>query len=211
MKRYIIEVEGGKIFSYAADNLRLMKPHGDKFYLARKFSAYWEWFTEETAVDELDICFIYSNESDTIEQIKNAAQKLPHSEISKWQMAEIVNFFTTYRDEPLKENFRWDENLRQLIFDDGKFFKVDGLSDFIMDSERLFKPPKKFKIKVYTPPEKPDRIEELKIKNEVPALQKFLESPEFPHEFQEKISASDFQKYIAEQIDGQCDKVSFKS
>lgn len=94
MRRYIIEVEGEKIFSYSADGLRLMKPHGDKFYLARKFSAYWEWFTEETAVDELDICFIYSDESVTIEQIKNAAQKFPHSENSKWQIAELRKFFT---------------------------------------------------------------------------------------------------------------------
>ena len=93
MRRYIIEVEDGKIFSYAAAGLRLMKPHGDKFYSARKFSAYWVWFTEEIAADELDICFIYSGEPATIEQIKNTAQKFPHAEKSTWQMTELRNFF----------------------------------------------------------------------------------------------------------------------
>lgn len=209
--RYIIEVESGKIFSYATDSLRLMRPHGDKFYLARKFSAYWEWFTEETAIDELDICFIYSNESTTIEQIKNAAQKFSHSEISKWQMAELKEFFTKYRNEPLQENFHWDENLRQIIFDDGKIFKVDGLSDFILESEKFSEPPKKFKIKVYTPPDKLDKSEKLKIEDEFLTPKKTLEAPELPSEFQEKISARDLQKYIDEQINGQCDKVSFKS
>lgn len=161
MRRYIIEVEDGKIFSYAAAGLRLMRPHGDKFYSAGKFSAYWEWFTEETAVDELDICFIYSGESATIEQIKDAAQKFPHAENSTWQMAELRKFFTKYRDEPLKENFRWDENLRQISFDDGKIFKVDGLSDLILIPEKISEPSKKSKIRVYTPPERPIKNEEL--------------------------------------------------
>ena len=211
MKRYIIEFEDGKIFSYAAAGSRLMRPHGDKFYPAGKFSAYWAWFMEETAVDELDICFIYSGEPATIEQIKDAAQKFPHPENSTWQMAELRKFFTKYRNEPLKENFHWDENLQQIIFDDGKIFKVDGLSNLILETEKFSEPPKKFKIKVYTPPEKPISNEELEISNEVPEPKKFLEPLELPAEFQEKISASDLQKYIAEQTDGQCDKVSFKS
>ena len=209
MRRYIIEVENGKIFSYAAAGLRLMKPHGDKFYSAGKISAYWEWFTEETAVDELDICFIYSGEPATIEQIKDAAQKFPHAENSTWQMTELRNFLTKYRDEPLKENFRWDENLRQIIFDDGKILKVDGLSDLILIPEKTSETPKKSKITVYIPPEIIDK--ELEIGNEVPKPKKFSESIELPTGFQEKISASDLQKYIAEQTDGQCDKVSFKS
>lgn len=188
-----------------------MRPHGDKFYSARKISAYWEWFTEETAVDELDICFIYSDESATIEQIKDAAQKFLHAENSTWQMAELREFFSEYRDEPLKENFRWDENFRQIIFDDGKIFKVAGLSDLILEPEKISEPPKKFKIRVYTPPEKPIRHEELEISNGVPEPKKISEPPELPAEFQEKISASDLQKYITEQTDGQCDKVSFKS
>ena len=204
MRRYIIEVEDGKIFSYAAAGLRLMRPHGDKFYSAGNLSAYWEWFTEETAVDELDICFIYSGETATIEQIKDAAQKFPHPENSTWQMAELRNFFTKYRDEPLKENFRWDENLRQIIFDDEKIFKVDGLSDLILEPEKISEPPKKFKIRVYTPPKK-------SIGNEVPEPEKFSEPTELPAEPQEKISASDLQKYIAERTAGQCDTVSFKS
>lgn len=211
MKRYIIEVEEGKVFSYAVAGLRLMRPHGDKFYSVGKLSAYWEWFTEETAVDELDICFIYSGEQATIEQIKNTAQKFPHSENSTWRIAELRDFFTKYRDEPLKENFRWDENLRQIIFDDGKIFKVEGLSDLIFGPEKISEPPKKFKITVYTPPEKPIRNEELEIRNDIPEPKKSLEPLELPAEFQEKISASDLQKYIAEQTDGQCDKVSFKS
>lgn len=188
-----------------------MRPHGDKFYSAGKFSAYWAWFTEEIAADELDICFIYSGEPATIEQIKNAAQKFPHAENSTWQMAELRKFFTKYRDEPLKENFHWDENLRQIISDDGKIFKLDGLSDLILEPEKISEPLKKFKIKVYTPPEKTIRNEESAISSEVPEPKKSLESLELPTEFQEKISASDLQKYIAEQTDGQCDTVSFKS
>ena len=211
LRRYIIEVEGGKIFSYAAAGLRLMKPHGDKFYPAGKISSYWEWFTEETAVDELDICFIYSGEPATIEQIKSAAQKFPHAENSTWQMSELRKFFTSYRDEPLKENFRWDESLQQIIFDDGKIFKVEGLSTLILEPEKISEPPKKFKIKVYVPPKESIRNEELGIREEVPEPKKFSEPLELLAEFQEKISASDLQKYIAEQTDGQCDKVSFKA
>ena len=204
MNRYIIEVEDGKIFSYAAAGSRLMRPHGDKFYSAENLSAYWEWFTEETAVDELDICFIFSDEFATIEQLKNAAQKFPHPENSTWQMAELRNFFTKYRDEPLKENFHWDENLRQIIFDDGKIFTVDGLADLILEPEKISEPPKKFKITVYTPPKK-------SIRHDVSEPKKFSEPTELPAESQEKISASDLQKYIAEQTAGQCDTVSFKS
>jgi len=211
LRRYIIEVEDGKIFSYAAAGLRLMRPHGDKFYSAGKISSYWEWFTEETVVDELDICFIYSGKSATIEQIKKAAQKFPHAENSTWQMAELRKFFTSYRDEPLKENFRWEESLRQIIFDDGKIFKVEGLSDLILEPEKISEPPKKFKIKVYVPHKEATRNEELEIRAEVPKPKKFSEPLELPNEFQEKISASDLRKYIAEQTDGQCDKVSFKS
>lgn len=205
MRRYIIEVDDDKIFSYAESGSRLMLPHGDKFYSAGNFSEYWEWFTEETAVDELDICFICSGEPATIEQIKDAAQKFPHAKNSTWQMAELRKFFTKYRDEPLKENFRWDENLRQIIFDDGKIFKVDGLSELILDSEKISESPKKFKIRVYTPPERPIRNEELGIRNEVSEPKKLSEPPELPAESQEKISASDLQKYIAEQTEGQCD------
>ena len=95
--------------------------------------------------------------------------------------------------------------------EDGKIFKVDGLSDLILEPEKISEPLKKFKIKVYTPPKKTIRNEELEISNEVPEPKKFSEALELPAEFQEKISASDLQKYIAEQTDGQCDKVSFKS
>ena len=211
MKRYIIEVEDGKIFSYATAGLRLMRPHGDKFYSAKKLSAYLEWFTEETAVDELDICFIYSDDSATIEQIKNTAQKFPHAEKSTWQMTELKNFFRNYRDEQLKENFRWDENLRQIIFDNGKIFKVDGLSDLILEAEKISTPHKKFKIKVYTPPEKSIKNSELEIMNEDSPLRKSSKPLNLPAEFQEKISANDLQKYIEEQTSEQCDKVSFRS
>lgn len=207
MGRYIIEIDDGKIFSYAAAGLRLMKPHGDKFYSAGNFSAYWAWFAEEIAADELDICFIYSGEPTTIEQIKAAALKFPHAENSTWQMAELRKFFTKYRDEPLKENFHWDENLRQIIFDDGKIFKVDGLSNLILEPEKISEPPKKFKIRVITP-SKEKVLPEVEPKK----ITKHEKLPlELPTEFQEKISASDLQKYIAEQTNGQCDKVSFKS
>ena len=211
MKRYIIEIEDGKIFSYATDGFRLMRPHGDKFYLANKFSAYWEWFTEETAIEELDICFIYSGDLSTIEQIKNAARKFPHSKNSTWQIAELSKFFTKYRVEPLKENFCWNENLRQIIFNDGKIFKVDGLSNFILESEKISESLKNFKIRVYTPPEKTNRNEESDIINKNPKPKKISKLTELPAKFQEKISASDLQTYIAEQIGGQCDEVLFKS
>ena len=107
---------------------------------------------------------------------------------------ELRNFFRNYRDEQLKENFRWDENLRQIIFDNGKIFKVDGLSDLILEPEKISTPPKKFKIKVYTPPEKSIKNSELEIMNEDSPLRKSSKPLNLPAEFQEKNPLALFKK-----------------
>ena len=211
MKRYIIEIDAEKIFSYEAEgcgqnfHCRLMKPHGDKFYTAGKFLDYWAWFAEETADGKPDICFIYvEDERQTLERLKKDAPKLKNS---TWEMSELKKFFTEYRDATSKENFRWEDG--KIIFDDGRIFNLDGVANFILSdkTEPAREQPKpKFRVKVYTPPvnqeEPPEEISNPE--KDIPPL------IDLPDEFKEKISVEDFQNYIEEQTGGQCDKVSFK-
>lgn len=214
MKRYIIELEGRKIFSYEAEGCdknfrcRLMKPHGDKFYSTEKYLRYWSWFEAETAAEEPNICFICSAEElFAVEKLKNAA---PNINDSSWQMSELKKFFMEYRDEPLKENFHWDGSHREIIFDGGKILRLDGvnLSDESEPAEEISPPKSKFRVRVYSPPaeqknfEPPEKI--LEPEKNIP------ESSASPAELKEKISAEDLRTYIEEQTDGQCNGISFK-
>ena len=221
MSRYIIEIGAGKIFSYEATGVgeqircRLLKPHGDKFHSAENHWAYWDWFEAETAVDELDACFICpESERQTVERLRNAAQIFKQAEHSTWRRSELKKFFTTYRDEPTTENFTLEVDDCRLTFADGKIFLLAGLSTFVLTddappAEKTSPPKSKFKVKVYQPPaqvpEKSSEPEPSEPEKNIP------QASAEPIESQEKISAEDLRSYIDKQTDEQCAGVSFKS
>ena len=216
MKKYIIEVEAGKIFSYSADEQRLLKPHGDKFYHSEKISSYWNWFIEETATENPNVCFIFcESEQKTIDKIKKSAPKFFYLDEASWNLLEIKNFFSKYRNELLKTEFHFDEILHKIIFDDEKIFKVDGLfNKLIIDAAKVPETPKKFKVKVFTPTiqKKLDNdVLKKNLLNKSSKPQEFYKPIEVFDKSQEKISAKDLQSYIEEQTDEQCNNFSFKT
>ena len=213
--KYIIEIGAGKIFSYEATGsgkqfiCRPLRPHGDRFYAAQDYSAYWAWFEEETAVVEPDVCFVCPEaERQILERLKDAAQKIfKHAKPTTWKRSELKRFFTLYRDEPTAENFSWDENSCRLTFRDETIFLLASLSTFAFedDTESKSSPSKsKFKVKVYQPPA------QVPEQTSVPETNIPQASAE-PVESKEKISAEDLRSYINEQTFAQCDGVSFKS
>lgn len=223
MNKYIIELDGKKIFTYEAEgagenfSCRLMRPHGDKFHSARKIRSYWEWFKEETAIEEPHIFFIYAPEElPTLEKLKSAAPQVRRAADTAWQMSELRKFFAEYRDEPLRENFHWEETSRQIVFDGGKVLNLEGLPSFTLtDDKPVEETPttRKFRVKVYAPPAEQQNLD-VEQKNFEPEKismpEDISESAELSDEWKEKISAEDLQSYIEEQTDGQCDRVSFK-
>lgn len=223
MSRYIIEIDAGKIFSYEVTGVgeqihcRLLKPHGDKFHSAENHWAYWGWFEAETAVDELDACFICpEGERQTLDRLRNAAQIFKQAEHSTWRRSELKKFFTAYRDEPTTELFTLEADACRLTFADGKIFLLAGLSTFALTDdappvEKLSPPPKtKFKVKVYQPPAQvPEKISEPEQSSE--PEKNIPQAGAEPVESQEKISAEDLRSYIDKQTDKQCIGVSFKS
>ena len=224
MSRYIIEIGAGKIFSYEATGVgeqircRLLKPHGDKFHSAENHWAYWDWFEAETAVDELDACFICpEDERQILERLRNAAQIFKHAEHSTWRCSELKKFFAAYRDEPTTENFTLEAEACRLTFAGGKIFLLAGLSTFALTddappAEKTSTPPKtKFKVKVYQPPaQSPPNVVAPPEKISVPE-KNIPQAGAEPVESQEKISAEDLRSYIDKQTDEQCAGVSFKS
>ena len=223
MNKYIIELDGKKIFTYEAEGAnksfrcRLMRPHGDRFYSAGKYWIYWTWFEAETAIEEPHIFFICPPEGlPTLEKLKNAAPQFRYAEDTAWQMSELRKFFAEYREEPLKENFHWEETSRQIIFDGGKVLNLEGLPSFTLTDDKPVEetpPPRKFRVKVYAPPVEQENLDVEQKKSEPEEISKpedIPESAELPAELKEKISAEDLQSYIDEQTDGQCDRVSFK-
>ena len=190
MNKYIIELDGKKIFTYEAEGAnksfrcRLMKPHGDKFYSAGKIWSYWSWFEAETAIEEPHIFFICSPEDlPTLEKLKSAAPKFRCVEDTAWQMSELKKFLAEQRGEP-PEPAHVEEP-----------------------------PPRKFKVQVYAPPVEQQNLDVEQKKSEPEKISQPEDIPdlsELPEELREKISAEDLQSYIEEQTVGQCDGVSFK-
>ncbi len=190
MNKYIIEIDGKKIFTYEAEGAdknfrcRLMKPHGDKFHSAGKIWSYWSWFEAETAIEEPHIFFICSPEDlPTLEKLKSAAPKFHCVEDTTWQISELKKFLAEQRGEPPE----------------------------LPPVEET--PPRKFRVKVYAPPAEQQNLDVEQKKSEPENISKpedISESAELPEEWREKISAEDLQSYIEEQTGGQCDGVSFK-
>lgn len=211
MHKYIIEFDGGKIFSHEmkrGGDWQLLRPHGDKFYSAEKFSAYWRWFAE-SAGDEVAICFVCPVEEIPLaEKIIAAAPKFNCAQDSTWKLSELKNFFLTCH--PTKENFTWDETLSEIIFDCGQKFRLSGTGNFSLTDDT--EPPEKisapkFTVKVYSPVERkkiPEPVTQ-DTSEEIPASE-----IQPPADAKEKVTAEDLRDYITEQTDGQCDKVSFK-
>ncbi len=186
MNKYIIELDGKKIFTYEAEGAdknfrcRLMKPHGDKFHSAGKIWSYWDWFKDETAIEEPHIFFICSPEDlPTLEKLKSAAPKFHCVEDSTWQMSDLKKFLAEQRGEPIEPS-------------------------------PVEETPRKFRVKVYTPPVEQQNLDVEQKKSEPEKISKPENISELPEEWLEKISAEDLQNYIEEQTDGQCDRVSFK-
>ena len=218
MKRYIIEIDADKIFTYEAtgggDNFacRLLKPHGDKFHSTENHWDYWDWFAEETAAVELDACFLCpEDERQTLERLRNAAQDFTHAEQSSWRRSELKKFFATYRDAPTAKNFSWDAC--RLTFDDGKIFLLANLSTFVLTDDappaaKVSPPPKtKAKVRVWQPAAQSKPLEKISAPE-----QKIPQTPSAePAEAREKISAADLQNFIAAQTHGQCAGESRKS
>ena len=225
MSRYIIEIGAGKIFSYEVTGVgeqircRLLKPHGDKFHSAKDHWAYWDWFEAETAVDELDACFICpEDERQILKHLRSAAQIFKQAEHSTWLRSELKKFFATYRDEPTQENFTLEVDACRLTFDGGKIFLLAGLSTFALTddappAEKTSPTPKKtkFKVKVYQPPAQSTPPSAVPPETNSESEQNIPQSSAEPVESQEKISAEDLRSYIDKQTNEQCAGVSFKS
>lgn len=222
MNRYIIEIDAGKIFSYeVADDgkhfgCRLLRPHGDRFYAAGDWSAYWDWFAGETAAAEPDICFVCpETERLILERLKDAALNcFKHAEPSTWKRSELKKFFSIYRDEPTAENFSWDATNCLLTFSDGKIFFLAGLSTFALhdnlEPKNSSSSKSKFKVKVYQPPAQvPEKISEPEKSSE--PEKNIPQASAEPVEPKEKISAEDLRSFIDEQTNEQCADVSIKS
>ncbi|MBR0061372.1 MAG: hypothetical protein IJP68_07815 [Selenomonadaceae bacterium] len=191
MNKYIIEIDGKKIFTYEAEGedknfrCRLMRPHGDKFHSAKKIWSYWTWFEAETAIEEPHIFFICSPENlTTLEKLKSAAPKFHCVEDTTWQMSELKKILAEQRGEPPEPP------------------PVEETP-----------PPRKFRVKVYAPLAEQENLDVEQKKSEpeeIPKPEDIPDLSELPDELREKISAEDLQSYIEEQTDGQCDGVSFK-
>ena len=99
MKRYIIETDAQRIWSYEVEgehagfSCTLKNPHGDKSYAMEDAADYWEWLWDELGLlqgEEIDLCFLYPEEAKA--EFEEFFQKRPqfcHPEQTAWKTAEV--------------------------------------------------------------------------------------------------------------------------
>lgn len=244
MKRYIIETDAQRIWSYEVEgehagfSCTLKNPHGDKSYAMEDAADYWEWLWDELGLlqgEEIDLCFLYPEEAKA--EFEEFFQKRPqfcHPEQTAWKTAEVEKFFHEHRCRTLRDKISYDEAVGCLHFSSGKFFFVRGLGDDGLvistgavrskDVHDASSPARKGKStskpKVYAPPKKktPVRAERPREglpvpSNEVGKSEKKDEeisvkaSESLPLD---KVTSEDFQRFINEQVEGQCDTVAYR-
>ncbi|MBR1645554.1 MAG: hypothetical protein IJ685_02130 [Selenomonadaceae bacterium] len=220
MHKYIIEFDGDKIFSYAMKrggnwfNWQILRPHGDLYYSAEKFSTYWNWFDDEIADDEIAICFVCPVEEISFaEKIIDAAPKFNCAQDSTWKLSELKKFFLTCHLDPTAKNFTYDETSSEIIFDCGQNFRLRGTGNFSLTDD--IKPPekipapKKFTVTVYSPVERKKISETVTQPINEPEKISANDIPP-PVDAKEKVTAEELRDYLTEQTNGQCNTVSFK-
>lgn len=240
MKRYIIETDVQKIWSYKAEDVaagfacKLMEPHGDKSYAMEDRADYWEWFEEAICLlqsDEVDICFLYPEEAQTeFEQFFEMKPQFCHPRQTSWTVTEVERFFHEYRERTIREEIRYEEQSRRLTFLQGQVFLTKGLNDDGLAvsalqtreaqgasvSERKEKPKAESKVKVYAPlPRQRPAHETTAAQSKAAKKPEAKKEEKIPKGKDEppqlpKVNHEDFRRYIEERVEGQCNTVAYR-
>lgn len=148
MKRYIVEVDERRIYSYevsGADSqmqCRLMKYHGEKYCRLEEHTAFWPWFKDEVSQlegEEIDICFLYSSSaSAAYKKVFDSKPAFSPPEKTSWSLAELTVFFHEYRDIPILGEIDYRISPARLVFSDDNTFMISGLQDFHLKNETQY-------------------------------------------------------------------------
>lgn len=142
MKRYIIEIDDLRIWSYEVQgtsdtfSCKLLKPHGDKYYLLGESQDYWDWFLGETSLvtgAEIDICFLYLETAR--EKFKRIYELIPDSKFSfpektDWKSSELSSYFIGFRDT--KNEVTFADKPDRLLLETGETFVVNDMGNFCL-------------------------------------------------------------------------------
>ena len=234
MKRYIIETDAQRIWSYEVEApeagfaCKLMKPHGDKTYAMEDRVDYWDWFKDEASLlpgEEIDLCFLCSETAQAeFELFFQQKPQFCYPEQTSWTVAELELFFHEYREQTMSGTVHYEKELRRLVFPSGQVVLARGLGDgdletsveVVQTKEEKLLPQqcgKKPKVKVYSPAKEQQTVPQ---STDVPP-----KAVEKPKQGDEKIpraeknvrkaDGEDFQIYIEKRIEGQCRTVNYRT
>ena len=232
MKRYIIETDEQRIFSYKVKDegagvaCILMRPHGNTSYAMEDMEAYWNWFRDEISLlpeEEIDLCFLYPQAAQ--KEFAAFFQQKPsfcYPKATAWNVTEVEKFFHEHRERTLHDTIRYDAADGRLLFSSGKVFFARGLDDgglrvAVKAVHRKHSPaaPKRTSaVKVYMPPSTPSA--QIRDWGENDPKPKVSRAEMMPKEAAaslpvEKVTGEDMQRFIEEQVKGQCDTVAYRS
>lgn len=143
MKRYIIETDDQRIWSYEVEgsdtsfSCKLLKPHGDKAYWLEESQDYWAWFFGEISYvkeEEMDICFLYlETAKQEFKKFYELMPKFNYSSKAEWKASELIHYFHNYRSTTI--NVAMAENPNRFIQKNGKVVVVTGVGNFYLTND----------------------------------------------------------------------------
>lgn len=115
MKRYIIETDNQRIWSYEVEgtdtafSCKLLKPHGDKAYWLEDSQDYWDWFLGEISHvegTEINICVLYLDTAqEKFQQFYELMPQFSYPVKADWKASELILFFQNFRSTTLEVTF----------------------------------------------------------------------------------------------------------
>ena len=234
MKRYIIETDEQRIFSYKVKDegagvaCILMRPHGNTSYAMEDMEAYWNWFRDEISLlpeEEIDLCFLYPQAAQ--KEFAAFFQQKPsfcYPKATAWNVTEVEKFFHEHRERALHDTIRYDAAEGRLLFSSGEVFFARGLDDgglraavkAVQRKHSSGVPKRTSAVKVYTPPSTPSAPEKTRAWEKAAPKPEASRAEMMPKDTAvflpaEKVTGEDMQRFIEEQVKGQCDTVAYRS
>lgn len=180
MKKYLIEIEGGRIWTNEYDGARfkLMRPYGEKSQACEEYVDYCDWFQEKFG-READVCLLCSDEADR--DIYDKLVELLGGGRSTWTDDDVAKFLGWHRDkiEPPPVEPAVDDRIND---------QIDNRIDNPIDDDPIDEPI-----------DKP--IDDAPIDEQIDKERN--DERQLP-----RANAYDLQRLISRRLDGQCARVS---
>ncbi len=155
MKKYLLEIEQTKIWSYKVQgegreiDCELLRPFGEESYPLKEKDGpdkYWQWFQRATSIPsemEIDICFLYEDAAhEAYETLLASMPSFKNPVKTSWRLSELRCFLREYRVRKRTETAEYQNGCSQFRLPKGERILVSGLGAFqlAMDEEAVLPP-----------------------------------------------------------------------